>query len=193
MPPPEAIPGTTPAPEPRHPIRGYPAEACTTQLGVTGPWQERLPHFRLDHRPSAGAELQSEYFVDRADAPAALAALAALADRLAPLTLVTEVRTVAADRHWLSPACGRDSATFHFTWAPDWPAVRSVLPEIERALEPFDPRPHWAKLFTLSGAAVRDRYPDRHRFIELAGALDPDGAFRNDFLDSYVFGRALVA
>jgi alditol oxidase len=186
---PEPIPGTTPAPEPRHPIPGYSAEACTAQLGVAGPWHERLPHFRLDHRPSAGAELQSEYFVDRSFVPAALFALAALADQLAPLTLVAEIRTVAADRHWLSPASGRESATFHFTWVPDWPAVRSVLPVVERALEPFEPRPHWAKLFTLPGAAVRERYPDRPRFVELAARLDPEGVFRNPFVDACVFGN----
>jgi xylitol oxidase len=185
---PDPIPGTTPAREPRHPIPGYSAEACTAQLGVAGPWHERLPHFRLDHRPSAGAELQSEYFIDRSSAPAALAAVARLADRLAPLTLVSEIRTVAADRQWLSPASGRDTATFHFTWVPDWPAVRSVLPDVERALEPFEPRPHWAKLFTLPGAVVRDRYPDRPRFTELATRLDPEGVFRNPFVDACVFG-----
>ena len=35
----------------------------TGQGGVPGPWLDRLPHFRMDHKPSAGAELQSEYLV----------------------------------------------------------------------------------------------------------------------------------
>jgi len=177
-----------PAAEDLHPIPGLPAEACTPQRGVPGPWHERLPHFRLDHRPSAGAELQSEYLLPRGEAPAALAALARLAPLLAPLTFVTEVRSIAADGHWLSPAFGRESVAIHFTWRPDWRPVRAALGAVERGLEPFEPRPHWGKLFTVDPAAVRDRYPKRAAFVDLARRLDPEGAFRNDFLDRFVFG-----
>lgn len=185
-----ALAGARPATRLLHPIPGMPPEACTEQLGVVGPWHERLPHFRLDHRPSAGAELQSEYLVDRRDGPAALRALLPLADRLAPLTHVSELRTVAADRLWLSPASGRASLAIHFTWIADWPAVRALLPAVEAALAPFDPRPHWGKLFGLDRDRIRAAYPDRARFVELATSLDPDGRFRNDFVDAYVFGSA---
>ena len=61
-PPPEFF-GATIATVPIHPIRRMPADACTEQLGVAGPWHERLPHFRMDHTPSSGAELQTEYLV----------------------------------------------------------------------------------------------------------------------------------
>ena len=171
-----------------HPIPGMSPEACTIQRGIPGPWHERLPHFRMDHVPSAGDELQSEWFIARADAPAALAGLAAIGRRLAPLTLVTEVRTVAADRDWLSPATGRDSATIHFTWRPDTSSVLALLPEIERILAPFDPRPHWGKLFGLAPERVRDAYPERGRFVALAEEVDPERRLRNPFLDRYVFG-----
>jgi len=171
-----------------HPIPGMSPEACTVQRGIPGPWHERLPHFRMDHVPSAGDELQSEWFIARADAPAALAGLLAIARQLAPLTLVTEVRTVAADRDWLSPATGRDSATIHFTWRPDASSVLALRPEVERILAPFDPRPHWGKLFGLAPERVRDAYPERARFVALAEELDPDHRLRNPFLDRYVFG-----
>jgi xylitol oxidase len=171
-----------------HPIPGMSPEACTVQRGVPGPWHERLPHFRMDHVPSAGDELQSEWFIARADAPAALAGLSAIRGRLAPLTLVTEIRTVAADCDWLSPATGRDSATIHFTWRPDSSSVLALLPEIERILAPFDPRPHWGKLFGLAPERVRDAYPERARFVALAEELDPDRRLRNPFLERYVFG-----
>jgi len=59
--PPGELFGAIRATEQRHPIRRMPAEACTAQGGLAGPWHERLPHFRLDHTPSAGDELQSEY------------------------------------------------------------------------------------------------------------------------------------
>jgi alditol oxidase len=184
-----ALAGTRRATVAHHPIPGYPAEACTSQLGSVGPWHERLPHFRLDHRPSAGAELQSEYLMARSDAPAALEALAAIASRLAPATLVSEVRTVAADRHWLSPCTGRDTVAVHFTWIPDWAVVEPMLVEVERALRPFAPRPHWGKLFSVPADELRPRYPNRGRFVTLARSLDPDGKFRNPFVDAYVFGE----
>jgi alditol oxidase len=170
-----------------HPIRGFPAVACTPQLGRPGPWHERLPHFRLDHTPSAGDELQSEYFVGRQDAAAAVRAIAAIGSRIAPLVRVSEIRTVAADELWLSPAYRRDSATLHFTWRPEPEAVLRVLPLIEAALEPLRPRPHWGKLSTLDAMAMRGAYERLPAFVALARRLDPEGKFRNPFLDRLVF------
>jgi xylitol oxidase len=172
----------------RHPIRRMPADACTPQGGVAGPWHERLPHFRPDHTPSAGDELQSEYFVAHEDAVAALLALDSLRERIAALVQVSEVRTIAADELWLSPAYHRPSVAIHFTWKPDWVAVRELLPAIESALAPFEPRPHWAKLFTMPADEVRSRYEQLGGFVELASRFDSDGKFRNDFLSRFVFG-----
>jgi xylitol oxidase len=173
----------SPAEHQIHPIRGMSAAACTPQLGEAGPWHERLCHFRADSIPSAGAELQSEYFVDRSDAPTALLAIRALADTLAPIVLVSEVRSVAADSLWLSPAYDRASVAIHFTWRPMPKEVATALPLVEDALAPFAPRPHWGKLTALDGARVRARYP---RFAEWTAArdrLDPAGSFRNDYLE----------
>jgi xylitol oxidase len=170
-----------------HPIRGFPAEACTPQLGRPGPWHERLPHFRLDHTPSAGDELQSEYLVDRGDAVPALHALEAMRARLSPLVLVSEIRTVAADELWLSPACRRDSVAIHFTWRPDVRRVTDLLPDVEAVLEPFEPRPHWGKLFATDARVLGSRYDRRRDFVALAQSLDPAGKFRNAFVDEYVF------
>lgn len=178
---------------PRHPIPDKDPRACTTQLGEPGPWHERLPHFRLDHTPSSGDELQSEYVVARADLVAAVTELWSLSDRLAPLVQVSEVRTIAADDDWLSPASGRASAAIHFTWEPRWDEVRALLPDVEATLEPFAPRPHWAKLFTLSPAAVRSRYGRLPDFVALARSHDPDGVFENEFLTTYVFGETPAA
>ena len=175
-----------------HPIRGLPAEACTPQLGRPGPWHERLPHFRLDHTPSARDELQSEYLVARTHAVAALLALEALRDRLSPLVLVSEIRTVAADELWLSPAYRRDSVAFHFTWKPDLRRVMDLVPELEAALEPFEPRPHWGKLFATDAQVLRSRYQRTRDFVSLARRLDPGGKFRNAFVDRYVFDRPSV-
>jgi alditol oxidase len=183
-----AVFGATRASVPIHPIRRLPADACTEQLGVAGPWDERLPHFRLDHTPSAGAELQSEYLLDRRHAAEAILAVERVRERFAPLVQVSEIRTVAADQLWLSTAYGRPSVALHFTWQPDWESVRRVLPTIEEALGPFDPRPHWGKLFTMPAEQVRASYQRRPAFARLLHRFDPQGKFRNEFLDRYIFG-----
>ena len=171
-----------------HPIAAISAENCTEQMGVAGPWYERLPHFKMGFMPSAGKELQSEFFVPRKDAVEAIFAVETLHEKISPHLLITEIRTIAADELWMSPAYRQDSVAIHFTWQQDWPAVKAVLPEIERALAPFGVRPHWGKLFTMAPAELRRRYERLPEFVALAKKLDPQGKFRNDFLDRYIFG-----
>jgi xylitol oxidase len=181
--------GATIATVPIHPIRRMSAAACTEQLGVAGPWHERLPHFRMDHMPSSGAELQTEYLIPRQHAVDALLAIDGIRDRFAPLLQISEVRTVAADELWMSTAYQRASVALHFTWQPDWPAVHQVLPGIEAELAPFEPRPHWGKVFTLPPEMVRSRYAKLPEFADLLSRHDPAGKFRNAFLERYIFGR----
>lgn len=169
-----------------HPVAGMPVRNCTPQLGLPGPWHERLPHFRSEFTPSAGAELQSEFLLHREHAGTALAALARLSAVLAPVVQVSEVRTVAADDLWLSPAFGRDSVAFHFTWVPDIAAVGPVLQNVEAALAPFEPRPHWGKLSSIAPAVVAARYPRMDDFRRLVAELDGHGAFRTDMVDAYL-------
>jgi alditol oxidase len=172
-----------PATGPRHMTAGEDPVHCTAQLGEPGPWYERLPHFRAGFRPSSGAELQSEYLVARADAPAALAAVRALRERVVPVLLVSEVRSVAADDLWLSPAHGRDSVAIHFTWRPDPAGVLPVVGAVEAALDPFDPRPHWGKVSTTPARRLAELYPRLPDAVGLFARHDPAGTFRNAFLD----------
>ncbi|MHC9044697.1 FAD-binding protein [Microbacterium saperdae] len=173
--------GAEPATAKRHPILGVDPVACTEQLGVAGPWFERLTHFKLEYTPSAGAELQSEYLVPRADAVAAIQAVRMLAGQIAPLLLVNEIRTVRADDLWLSSSHGTDAVGIHFTWKPEEEAVRALLPTIEAAL-PETARPHWGKVFTLDPSEVRSRYPRWDDFAALAAAYDPERRFVNPYL-----------
>jgi xylitol oxidase len=160
----------------RHPVPGMPADYTTVQSGVPGAWHERLPHFRAELTPSAGTEIQTEYLLGRPDAVAALSALAPLATRIAPLLQVCEVRTVAADSLWLSPAHGRDTVGIHFTWLKEPAAVAALLPDIEAALARFGPRPHWGKL---SAGAPGGAYPRAADFADLMRRYDPEGKFGN--------------
>lgn len=168
---------------PMHPSGRSSPASCTPQLGGVGPWHERLPHFRVDHTPASGNELQSEYFVPRAHAVDALRAVADLRSRLQPVLIISEVRTVAADDLWLSQAYGQDCVGIHFSLQNDWPAVRAVLPDVEAALAPFAPRPHWGKLFTMAAPELQARYPRLDDFRRLVAQLDPAGKFHNDYLD----------
>src|ERR1700733_1041685 len=170
-----------------HPIAELSAENCTEQMGVPGPWYERLPHFRMGFTPSAGKELQSEYFVPRQHAVDAILAVERLRDQITPHLLISEIRTIAADDLWMSTCYRQPSVTIHFTWKPDWPAVSPLLPIIEKELSPFQPRPHWGKLFTLPPAEIRSRYEKLADFIQLATKYDPKAKFRNDFLNTYIF------
>ena len=172
----------------RHPILGLDPVNCTRQLGVPGPWSDRLPHFRMGFTPSSGEELQSEYHLPRARAVAVLQTLRELAGLVRPVLQVSELRTVAADRLWMSPQHDRDSLSVHFTWHKDWPAVRAVLAEVEAALGPLEARPHWGKLFLAEAADLAPRYPRLGDFTGLAGRLDPRGVFVNDWLRRHVLG-----
>ena len=171
-----------------HPIFGVSAENCTPQLGVFGPSYERLPHFKSGFTPSSGEELQSEYILPREHALEALKAVGELRESIAPLLLVSEIRSIAADTLWMSPSYERDSIGIHFTWKKDWESVRKILPQIEARLQPFSARPHWGKLFTLAPEkfpALYERLPD---FRALLIREDSSGKLRNPFLDRYIFG-----
>ena len=165
-----------------HPLAGKSAVNCTEQQGIPGPWYERLPHFRMDFTPSSGQEIQSEFFVDRKDAFKAILAVEQLRDRITPHLFISELRTIAADELWMSMAYRRDAMALHFTWKPEADAVNTVLPAIEAALAPFNARPHWAKVYTMDASRVQPLYPRFADFQKLTQRLDPQGRFRNDYL-----------
>ncbi len=180
--------GATLATKKLHPVTGHSAENCTEQQGIPGPWYERMPHFRMNFTPSSGAELQSEYFVPRDEGYAAIRAVEELRDHITPHLFVTEFRTIAADNLWMSTCHDRDSMTLHFTWKPDWASVKKVLPLIEAKLEPFGGRPHWAKMFTMQPSHIQKLYEKLPDYQAMLKHYDPDGKFRNDFLNTNIFG-----
>jgi alditol oxidase len=171
-----------------HPIATLGAENCTDQMGVPGPWHDRLPHFKMGFTPSSGKELQSEFFVDRKNAYAAIMAVEKLRDKIGPLLMITEIRTIAADNLWLSTAYKRDSVAIHFTWKQEIAAVMALLPEVEAALEPFDYRPHWGKIFTINPKKLQKRYEKMEEFKAFVNEFDPEGKFRNEFIDKNIYG-----
>lgn len=155
-------------------------EATTAQSGVWGSWDKRLAHFKSDFTPSNGEELQSEYLLPREKAVEGLQRIRQLGPQLEPHLLLSEIRTMAADEQWMSPAFGRNTVGFHFTWRQHNLEVAALLPLIEEQLLPLGARPHWAKLFATADLA--DRYPRFADFRSLAERVDPHGRFINRFL-----------
>jgi xylitol oxidase len=166
-----------------HPVPGASAAAATPQRGEPGPWHERLSHFRLSHVPSHGQELQSEYLIDRTHAAAALRSLLEISEDISSVLLVSEVRAVARDAIWMSPAYERDAVAFHFTWRPEPELVAPVLSKIEQRLRDFDARPHWGKIHRFSSAQLVRAYPRLESFQAERRRFDPSGVFSNQFLD----------
>jgi xylitol oxidase len=185
----DALFGAVAATSDRHPVPGMDPVNATRQCDEPGPWSERLPHFRMGFTPSSGEEIQSEYLLPRAHAIAAIEAMRGLGDEISPLLQISEIRTVAADRLWMSPQYGTDTIGIHFTWLRDQQAVERLLGEIESALLPLGARPHWGKLFLADAATIAGRY-ERHRdFADLVQRMDPEGTFVNNWLETHVLGR----
>jgi xylitol oxidase len=172
-----------------HPVQDLDAANCTDQMGIPGVWYERMPHFKMGFTPSAGKELQAEYFVPIEHGYEAMMAVEKLHEKISPHLFISEIRTVAADDLWMSPCYKKDCVAIHTTWKQEWDEVMKLLPLMEVQLAPFNPRPHWAKLFTLSPTVLQSRIEKLEDFKRLVGHYDPNGKFRNDFLDKNLFSK----
>lgn len=170
-----------------HPITELSAENCTDQMGIPGPWYDRLPHFKMGFTPSSGKELQSEFFVPRERALDAILALEKKKEQIHPQLMITEIRTIAADNLWMSPCYLQDCVAIHFTWKQNPKEVAELIPMIETELVPFLYRPHWGKLFSTDPSLLASRYGKFHEFVALAKELDPKGKFKNDYLNLNIY------
>jgi xylitol oxidase len=179
--------GATLARQKLHPLAGHTAENCTEQMGIPGPWYERLPHFRMGFTPSSGAELQSEFLVPRDQGYEAILAVEQLRHHVTPHLFISELRSIDADYLWMSPSYQRPSLAIHFTWKPEWDAVKNLLPMIEEKLEPFNARPHWGKLFTMPPSRLKSLYKRMPDYQALRAQYDPTGKFRNAFLTNNIY------
>jgi xylitol oxidase len=175
---PETLFESYPATSNRHPLPGLDPEPCTEQMAVSGPWHLRLPHFKMEFTPSAGDEIQSEFFVDRKDAPAAIAALEKIAPQINEILWVTEIRAIAADELWMSPHYQRDCIGIHFTWKKV-DAVYEFVKVVEAVLAPFNYRPHMGKVYSASPEYIRSVMPKMSEFIRLVKEIDPMNKFGN--------------
>ncbi len=180
--------GATAATKNMHPIAALSAENCTEQMGVPGPWYERLPHFKMGFTPSSGVELQAEYFVPHQHAVDAFFAIQKMGAEIGPHLMISEIRTIAADDFWMSPCYKQPCVTIHFTLKQEIEAVNKLLPQIEAALAPYHAKPHWGKLFTMPQKTLAAHYKKLPEFKKMVAEYDPEGKLRNDFLNRNIYG-----
>lgn len=188
---PELVPvffGAKAATQNLHPIVDLSAENCTEQMGVPGPWYERLPHFKMGFTPSSGKELQAEFFIPKEHAVEAILAIQRMGKKIGPHLFISEIRTIEADDFWMSPCYHQPSIAIHFTFKQHIPEVMALLPSIGKELAVFNAKPHWGKIFTTSPARLNELYKKMNDFKKLAKEFDPAGKFRNAFLNKNVFG-----
>jgi xylitol oxidase len=171
-----------------HPVEDQSAENCTEQMGVPGPWYERMPHFKMGFTPSTGKELQAEYFVPIEQGYEAMMAIEKLHEKISPHIFISEIRTIYADKLWMSPCYKKTCVALHTTWKQEIDTVNNLLPLVEEQLAPFNARPHWAKLFTMSPSVLQSRIEKLADFKELIKQYDPEGKFRNEFLEKNLYG-----
>jgi len=99
-----------------------------------------------------------------------------------PSLFPIEVRVSAADDIVLSTGFGRLNgwiAVHQYVGAP----YESYFQQVADIMDSYGGRPHWGKMHYLNAAQLCERYPRWGEFQELRAALDPDGTFRNEYLD----------
>ncbi|WP_194826278.1 D-arabinono-1,4-lactone oxidase [Nocardia sp. XZ_19_231] len=123
---------------------------------------------------------EMEYAIPRAHAAEAIREILSLGRRFGtPMPI--EVRWVAPDDAFLSPAGGRETCyiAVHqyqgMVWEPYFRACEAVF-------DAYDGRPHWGKRHFQTAETLRPRYPEWDRFTAVRRRFDPTGVFANDYV-----------
>ncbi|MEU8898934.1 D-arabinono-1,4-lactone oxidase [Nocardia sp. NPDC048505] len=137
--------------------------------------------YRVFASPRLFRFTEMEYAIPREHSAAAIREIKALAAEFeTPMPI--EVRWVAPDDAFLSPAGGRDTcyiAVHQYQGMPWEPFFRAC----ETVFDRYAGRPHWGKRHFQTAATLRERYPDWDRFAEVRRRFDPKGLFANPYLD----------
>ena len=111
------------------------------------------------------------------------------------------VRRVLSDETLISPACPDDSTAA--ASSDDWYAITFTNYHRGKARQPFDglaefltvtmgrlfrARPHWGRICPDNLSGTVRLYPRMWRFLQICQRIDPDGAFRNQWMSSFLKG-----
>ncbi|WP_280388094.1 D-arabinono-1,4-lactone oxidase [Nocardia wallacei] len=124
---------------------------------------------------------EMEYAVGREHSADAIREIKQLSQRFdTPMPI--EVRWVAPDDAFLSPAGGRDTcyiAVHQYRGMEYEPYFRAC----EAVFDKYGGRPHWGKRHFQTAQTLRSRYPEWDRFQEVRRRLDPKGRFTNPYVE----------
>ena len=126
---------------------------------------------------------EMEYAIPRAAAAACVERVIDLVERRRlPVGFPIEVRFVAADDAFLSPAHGRETCyvAVHMYRGVEF---ESYFRGVEAIARDYDGRPHWGKRHYQSASTLSELYPEWDRFQSARARLDPAGLFGNDYTD----------
>ena len=126
---------------------------------------------------------EMEYAIPRRHAAEAVPRVLEAAERAeAGVGFPIEVRFVAADDSMLSPSHERDTAyiAVHQYRGMAWEAYFRAVEEV---MDSYGGRPHWGKRHFQTAETLAERYPRWQDFAAVRARLDPDGRFRNEYLD----------
>lgn len=139
--------------------------------------------FRIFASPRRVKFTEMEYSIPLDAVPEALERVdAAVRSMPEPTLFPIEVRCSAGDDIALSTAEGRTSgwiAVHQYRGVPYGDYFRAV----ERIMDDYEGRPHWGKLHFQPHDVLRERYAHWDEFAAVRLRLDPNGTFRNPYLD----------
>ena len=139
--------------------------------------------FRVFASPRLVRFVEMEYGIPLECLPEAVQRVREVTKHLSfPSLFPIEVRVSAADDIALSTGCGRSNgwvAVHQYVGAP----YESYFQQVADIMDSYGGRPHWGKMHYLNAAQLCERYPRWGEFQELRAALDPDGTFRNEYVD----------
>ena len=126
---------------------------------------------------------EMEYAIPRRHAREAISRVLAAAEAAdPPVGFPIEVRFVSGDESWLSPAHDRDTTyiAVHQFRGMAW---EGYFRSVEAIMNEYGGRPHWGKRHFQTAATLAERYPHWEDFLAARARLDPEGRFRNAYLD----------
>jgi L-gulonolactone oxidase len=126
---------------------------------------------------------EMEYALPREHAEEAVRAVREIVEHneyAVPLPM--EVRFVAADDAWLSPAYRRETCylAVHMFEGMGWDGY---FGSVEATMVALGGRPHWGKRHAQNAASLAPLYPEWARFASVRARLDPHGCFTNAYVE----------
>ncbi|WP_330178731.1 FAD-binding protein [Nocardia sp. NBC_01503] len=137
--------------------------------------------YRVFASPRLFRFTEMEYAIPRAHSPDAIREIKDVA-RHFNTAMPIEVRWVAPDDAFLSPAGGRDTcyiAVHQYKGMDYEPYFRAC----ERVFDRYNGRPHWGKRHFQTAETLSERYPDWEKFAEVRKRFDPQGRFTNAYIE----------